>query len=197
MENLFPDILRNSEDFQVFVKLASKELGDIKNAIEILQTLSNADRTPQEFLKSLGDIISYNYVDSYDDEIQRECLKYYWNQSNKDVGTKKALQMMATYGSNEGYLGGDLFLPGTFRQMTEAIVVLPREYLFCWSKSTWSGEDKRPGPIIYKEGTILIEVRELNQVIRDRVESVKPAGMQIVYRYIKEDGTEEIITNLK
>lgn len=196
MENLFPDILRDSEDFQIFVKLASKEMNDIKDAIEILQTLSNADRTPQEFLRSLGEVISYNYVDSYDEEIQRECLKYYWDQS-KEIGTKKALQMMATYGDNEGYLGGELFLPGTFRELTEAIVVLPREYLFCWSKSSWSGEDKRPGPIIYKEGTILIEVRRLNQVIRNRVESVKPAGMQIVYKYIKDDGTEEIITNLK
>lgn len=196
MENLFPDILRDSEDFQIFVKLASKEMNDVKDAIEILQTLSNADRTPQEFLRSLGEVISYNYVDSYDEEIQRECLKYYWDQS-KEIGTKKALQMMATYGDNEGYLGGELFLPGTFRELTEAIVVLPREYLFCWSKSSWSGEDKRPGPIIYKEGTILIEVRRLNQVIRNRVESVKPAGMQIVYKYIKDDGTEEIITNLK
>lgn len=196
MENLFPDILRDSEDFQIFVKLASKEMNDVKDAIEILQTLSNADRTPQEFLRSLGEVISYNYVDSYDEEIQRECLKYYWDQS-KEIGTKKALQMMATYGDNEGYLGGELFLPGTFKELTEAIVVLPREYLFCWSKSSWSGEDKRPGPIIYKEGTILIEVRRLNQVIRNRVESVKPAGMQIVYKYIKDDGTEEIITNLK
>lgn len=196
-EKLFPSILRESENFSVFVKLADKELSTIKDTITLMETLTNIDRTPTDFVRSIGEIIGFTYVDSYDEDIQRECIKSVW-ESRKEIGTHHALVMAATYGDIDGYLGGDLFIPGTaeISDRVEAIVVLPRDYLFKWSHSTWSGEDKFAGPIIYKEGTILIEVTKLDEKIQKRVEGVKPAGMQVIYKYV-HDGKEEIITYLK
>lgn len=290
-DKFFPSTLRESEDFSVFIKLADKELSTIEDTITLMETLTNIDRTPSEFVKSIGSIIGFTYVDSYDEDVQRECIKSVW-EARKEIGTHHALVMAATYGDIDGYLGGDLFIPGTFtyynsdgeelppedadisetpeepskpkvftwshstfsgesvyagpninfsndikevsntsyinnstsnieenkilqkskedfitnnegvkipiknRVPVEAIVVLPREYLFKWSRSNWSGNHKYAGPVIYKEGTILIELTRLNDKIKRRVESVKPAGMQVVYKYI-HDNKEEIITHLK
>ena len=287
-DKFFPATLRESKDFSVFIKLADKELSTIEDTITLMETLTNIDRTPSEFVKSIGSIIGFTYVDSYDEDVQRECIKSVW-EARKEIGTHHALVMAATYGDIDGYLGGDLFIPGTFtnynssgeeipvepeptpdpdeseddnpivdeepvsketyftwshstwsgsskyagpninqyelggkktvtanttsttkevvtnvlatkeaprENYVEAVVVLPREYLFRWSHSAWSSNHRFAGPVIYKEGTILIEVTRLNEKIQRRVESVKPAGMQVVYKYI-HDGKEEIITYLK
>ena len=287
-DKFFPATLRESKDFSVFIKLADKELSTIEDTITLMETLTNIDRTPSEFVKSIGRIIGFTYVDSYDEDVQRECIKSVW-EARKEIGTHHALVMAATYGDIDGYLGGDLFIPGTFtnynssgeeipvepeptpdpdeseddnpivdeepvsketyftwshstwsgsskyagpninqyelggkktvtanttsttkevvtnvlatkevprENYVEAVVVLPREYLFRWSHSAWSSNHRFAGPVIYKEGTILIEVTRLNEKIQRRVESVKPAGMQVIYKYI-HDGKEEIITYLK
>lgn len=287
-DKFFPATLRESKDFSVFIKLADKELSTIEDTITLMETLTNIDRTPSEFVKSIGSIIGFTYVDSYDEDVQRECIKSVW-EARKEIGTHHALVMAATYGDIDGYLGGDLFIPGTFtnynssgeeipvepeptpdpdeseddnsivdeepvsketyftwshstwsgsskyagpninqyelggkktvtanttsttkevvtnvlatkeaprENYVEAVVVLPREYLFRWSHSAWSSNHRFAGPVIYKEGTILIEVTRLNEKIQRRVESVKPAGMQVIYKYI-HDGKEEIITYLK
>ena len=287
-DKFFPATLRESKDFSVFIKLADKELSTIEDTITLMETLTNIDRTPSEFVKSIGSIIGFTYVDSYDEDVQRECIKSVW-EARKEIGTHHALVMAATYGDIDGYLGGDLFIPGTFtnynssgeeipvepeptpdpdeseddnsivdeepvsketyftwshstwsgsskyagpninqyelggkktvtanttsttkevvtnvlatkeaprENYVEAVVVLPREYLFRWSHSAWSSNHRFAGPVIYKEGTILIELTRLNEKIQRRVESVKPAGMQVIYKYI-HDGKEEIITYLK
>lgn len=193
---LFPEILNEAQHFSVFVKMADSEFNKIEDTIMLLDTLSNADRTPNQFIKHLGDLVGFTYVNTYDEEIQRECLKHVWEQK-KEIGDKKALTMMATYGDIDGYQGGDLFIPGTYEPRTEAIVILPREYIFSWSKSKWSGVDKYAGDIVYKEGTILIEVTKLNKKIMERVETVKPAGMQIVYKYYDENNKLQYKTYLK
>ena len=287
-EKFFPSTMRESEDFSVFIKLANNELSTIQDTITLMETLTNIDRTPSEFVKSIGSIIGFTYVDSYDENVQRECIKSVW-EARKEIGTHHALVMAATYGDIDGYLGGDLFIPGTFtnynssgeeipvepeptpdpdeseddnsivdeepvsketyftwshstwsgsskyagpninqyelggkktatanttfttkevvtnvlatkevprENYVEAVVILPREYLFRWSNSKWSSNHKFAGPVIYKEGIILIELTRLNEKIQRRVESVKPAGMQVVYKYI-HNNKEEIITYLK
>ena len=77
-----------------------------------------------------------------------------------------------------------------------AVVSLPREALFSFDISEHDGEHYIPDNIVYKEGTILIEVTRINQAIMDRVETVKPIGMLVVYKYI-HDGTFEYITHTR
>lgn len=196
VKEFFPPILQNTGYFNILVSMADNNLSNIESFIRLISTLTNADRTPQQFIKHLGDLVGFSYVDSYDEEVQRECIKNVWEQK-KEIGTKKALTMMATYGDIDGYQGGDLFIPGTYQERPEAVVILPREYLFRWSLSTWSGEHKFAGPVVYKEGTILIEVSSLNDRIKDRVETVKPAGMTVVYKVANADGTFEYVTHTK
>lgn len=193
-KNFFPSKLVDG-DFTVFVDVMDMEFKRVEQYIQQITTLTNIDRCPKDFLTSLGEIIDYRFYDELDIDLQREAIKYYLDAS-KEIGNKNDIAMMATYGDNPGYKGGNLFIPGTYIEKELASVIFPRDMLFTWSVSQFSGEHKLPDNIVYKEGTILIEVSNLNQVIMDRVETVKPVGMLVVYKYVK-DGKIEYITHTR
>lgn len=182
-KNFFPSELLKG-DFSVFAEVMSNEMSRVEDLIFQMSTLNNVDRCPKAFLNELFKLIDYRLYDDLDDDLQRECVKYYIPQS-KNIGLTHDISMMATHGDNPGYKGGNLFVPGTYSNKPLAGVVFPRDRLFSWCKSSWSGKDRFPGNKVYREGTILIEVTNLNQIIMDRVEKIKPAGMLIVYKLVK------------
>ena len=122
-------------------------------------------------------------------------MKYYF-QASKEIGLKEDIQMHATYGDNPGYKGGNLFIPGTFEERPLAGVIFPREYLFSWSKSAWSGKDKFPGNQVYREGIILIEVTRINSLIMESTQKVAPAGYLLVFKVV-ENGVPKYITHTR
>ena len=193
IENLFPDFLKDKPGYSVFVQLASSELSKCNDFIDALNMITNIDRTPEEYLSHLGSLIGFKYLPYFDDEVQRDCLKLF-RQEDKKYGTLDELAFLATYGDIDGHVTGELFIPGTFVERPKATVILPREHLFKWSHSTWSGPDKLAGPIAYKEGTILIEVTRLNDIIREKVQNKCPSGMLIVYKLV-QNGKVEYITH--
>lgn len=191
IEDLFPRKLKELDTFSILVNLASNELANTFDLISIMSTLSNIDRCPEEFISHLSDLIDFDFSPILDSSTQREAMKLYREES-KNIGSIQDLEMMATYGDIEGYKGGNLFIPGTYEERPKAKVYIPRNQLFTFSGSKFSDTDRIPDNIVYKDGTIMIEVTRLNSTIMDRVEKVKPAGMLIVYKYIKGNSVEYV-----
>ena len=190
IRDLVPEFLLDT-DFEIFIELANAEFNEVSDYISLINTLTNLDRCPEEFLQSLFGNVGMTLDTKFSRDLQRECAKLYYEERKKK-GTLEAITMAATYGDNPGYLCGSLFIPGTYEHREAAVVAFPRDSLFRWSRSKWSGSDKRPGPELYREGVIHIKLTRLNRAIMNKVEEVRPAGMMVVYEFI-HDGEVEII----
>ena len=196
IDNLFPEALKGHPQYKVFIDLAKEEFIKIDDLIRTLSFYSNIDRCPEEFLQHLADIIGFQYNPELDEIAQRECMKLYMQESVASVGRPQDIAKMATYGDNAGYLGGDLFVPGTNDQSPLATVVMARDRLYTHSKSKRSDVDMYPSEI-FREGVILITVTRLNEVIMNNVEKVKPAGLLVVYQVMSSGGSFDYVTHTK
>lgn len=194
LENYFPEALKGHPQYKVFIDLANEEFTKVDDLIRTLCFFSNIDRCPEEFLQHLADIIGFQYNKDLDEVAQRECMKLYLQECTTSVGRVEDLTNMATYGDVVGYLGGNLFVPGTkpFRPM--ATLTMARERIYTHSKSKRSDVDVYPSEI-FREGVVLITVTRINEVIMDRVEKVKPAGLLVVYQIATSSGSFEYITH--
>lgn len=193
----FPEALKGHEQYKVLIELAKDQYHKIDDFIRMISFYSNIDRCPEEFLQHLADIIGYTYNPKLDTIAQREIMKVYMQDISSCVGRAIDLENMATYGDVEGYLGGGIFIPGTDVEYTQASVVMPRDLMFTHSKSMRSDATSLYPSEIYREGIIIIDVYRINEVIMDRVELVKPAGMLVVYRMATSSGAYEYITHTR
>ena len=193
LNNYFPEALKGHPQYKVFIDLANEEFTRVDDLIRTLCFYSNIDRCPEEFLQHLADIIGFQYNKDLDEVAQRECMKLYMEASSS-VGMVEDLTMMATYGDVEGYLGGGLFVPGTKPQRPMATLTMARERIYTHSKSKRSDVDVYPSEV-FREGVVLITVTRINEVIMDRVEKVKPAGLLVVYQMATSSGSFEYITH--
>lgn len=193
LNNYFPEALKGHPQYKVFIDLANEEFTRVDDLIRTLCFYSNIDRCPEEFLQHLADIIGFQYNKDLDEVAQRECMKLYMEASSS-VGMVDDLTMMATYGDVEGYLGGSLFVPGTKPQRPMATLTMARERIYTHSKSKRSDVDVYPSEV-FREGVVLITVTRINEVIMDRVEKVKPAGLLVVYQMATSSGSFEYITH--
>lgn len=196
ISSLFPEALKGHPQYKVLIDLATQEFTKIDDFIKMMSFYSNIDRCPEEFLQHLADIIGFQYNKNLDDIAQRECMKMYMSEAIPSVGRPNDLINMATYGDVEGYLGGDLFVPGTKPDYPLATVTMARNRLYTHSKSQRSGTDVYPSEI-FREGVILITVTRLNEVIMNNVEKVKPAGLLVVYQVMSSGGSFDYVTHTK
>ena len=181
MESYFPEFLRGSKDYRIFIKLATQELGQISDYIELFTDLANVDKTPEQFIKDLGEMVGYSFIDEVDPDVQREIIKRVFNK-HEARGDESSIIKMASHSQNQGYLGGDLFVPGTYLQGQEAVLTFPRDTLFKWNKSKRSGFDKYPDGMVAMDGVIEVLVGYLDDNVKNRVETVKPAGVKLFFR---------------
>lgn len=195
LDNFFPEVLREDPDFSVLIDLSSILLGRFESKIDDFNNLIDPDTCPIMYLPLLGRLVGYNYrydiLPDFNREIIKNIFKIYAMR-----GTDKAIIYAATYGDCKGYIGGDIFLPGTKPDRNLAEIDYPRDWIFRHNISIYSGGDKRANDGLYREGIMEISVERLNNEIRERVESVKPAGYVIRYRYlvnIDAEGTNHCI----
>lgn len=183
LDNLFPEVLREDPDFSILIDLSSILLGRFESKIDDFNSLIDPDTCPILFLPLLGRLVGYNYrYDIHPDfnrEIIKNLLRIYAMR-----GSDQAIIYAATYGDCDGYIGGDIFIPGTRPDRDLATIEYPRDWLFRHDMSTWSGSHKRADDDLFREGVMEILVERLNDKIRERIESVKPAGYIIRFRML-------------
>lgn len=182
MQHYFPEFLANNKDFVIYINLLADKMGLVTDYIELFNRLTDIDRTPEKFLKDLSQLVGYNFIDEVDPKIQREIIQRIFNKY-RARGTEQSIIDMAVHGDNEGYIGGDLYLPGYYKDEGTAVLVFPREHLFTWDKSRWSGTDVFPDSNYNQDGILEIRVTHISDKIKERIEKeVKPAGVKCLYR---------------
>lgn len=181
--HLIPEYLRDNDSFLVFFQLLVNEFNITQYNIERFPDLVNPDKVPYKFIEYLGMYFNYHYQDRGTEEFNRDLLmsqKTIWEMR----GTDHAIIMAATHGDNEGYVGGDIFIPGYPISTDLAEIIVARDKVFIHSKSSFSGSDVYSDSAIYRPGIIIISVPYINRDIRDRIDEVIPAGLKYVFRLI-------------
>lgn len=178
-----PDVLRDNEDFQVFIQLAIKSFNiDLAN-IESFNDLVDPDKVPIRFLEYLGGLVGYKYIPNASDDFNRELITR-MQHIYEQRGTAADIIMSATHGSNEGWVGADIFVPNYPIDRDVAKVVFTADEIFTHSRSTHSGGHVFSDSNIYRPGVILLTVPHIDSKIRDAINRTMPAGVK--YYFIVE-----------
>lgn len=178
--NFVPEYLWNNDNFKIWLKLMDSEFSSIFENIRTYPDIVNPDKTPKEFLESLGAYSNYTYNTLGSVDFNRELLTRMFSIW-KQRGTEHSIIMAATHGNNKAYVGGDLFVPGYPISNDEASISIPFRNIFIHNQSNFSGEDVFADGDQHMPGVIVLTVPDLSEAIRDRVLSVMPAGVKVYY----------------
>lgn len=180
---LIPEYLREDENFLVFFSFLVHEFDITEENIRTYTDLVNPDKVPMEFIEALGSYFNYRYLPNATDEFNREVLmrmSTIWEMR----GTTHSILMAAVHGDNDGYVGGDIFIPDYFISNESAYITIPRELVFRHNRSKFSGIHRYPSAGLYAPGIILLSLPYLNERIRRRIYDVTPAGLKYVFELI-------------
>ena len=188
-----PEILQDNKNFNVFMELAVSEFNlDLAN-IESFTDLIDPDKVPSQFIEALGSVVGFERCLSADDEFNREILTRIQSIYSQR-GTDKSILMAANHGSNEGWVGGQIFVPGYVIETEEARIVFTTDKIFTHCRSKHSGGDVFTDNSIYRPGVILITVPFLDAKIREAINENIPAGVKyyilIENRFLPNPGEE-------
>lgn len=178
---LFPEFLRDHDEYKVLIELAGMSLNEKEEEIESFTELVDVDSCPDKFLPCLANLVGYDYRYDISDDHNREIIKNIFKIYSMR-GTDESIIMAATHGNNKGYIGGEIFVPGTFTDEIRAEVHYPRTELFHHSRSKYSGRHHRVDDKVYREGVIEVVVTMFNDTIREAVSRVKPAGLRLRFK---------------
>lgn len=181
--HLVPEYLRDNESFLVFFALLCNEFGITLKNIENFTDIINSDKTPRKFLEFLGAFVNYHYQDRGTEEFNRELLLSQ-NTIWKQRGTDHSIIMAATYGDCEGYVGGDIFIPGYDLDYEIAEIVVTKDKLFIHDKSNHSSDHVFSDADLYRPGIIEISLNSITDNIRHKILEVLPAGIKVAFRVI-------------
>lgn len=175
-----PEVLQDNENFHVFMELAVEEFRiDLAN-IERFTDLIDPDKVPIQFIEALGGVVGFeDNVNS--DEFSREALQRIQSVYSMR-GTDKSILMSANHGGNEGWLGGQLFIPGYTISSEDATIIFTAEKIFTHSRSKFSGGDVYSDGSVYRSGVIMITVPYIDDRVRKAVLSNVPAGVKYYFK---------------
>lgn len=179
-KNFVPEYLWNNETFKIYFKLLSSVFDASFENIRKFPDIINPDKTPRKFLELLGAFGNYHYNPLATEEFNRELLMRMftiWKQR----GTEHSIVMAATHGDNPGYVGGDIFIPGYTISKDLASISVPSKNIFIHNKSKFSGIDVFADGNEHMPGLINIDVPYLDDLIRQRVYEVVPAGIRYLF----------------
>ena len=178
--HLLPQYYQNKEDFLVFVKLFFDQYDISERLIREFTNLINNDKVPMKFLEALGAYVDYTYQPLASNEFNRE-LSMRMLKVWEERGTKKAILDAAMYGNNNGWVGGDLWIPGYYKPGQVADISLPRDKIFRHSISPFSGTHVFEDGKTYMPGVIRLSLPFLNKRIKKRIYDVTPAGRRYIF----------------
>ena len=178
---LIPEYLRDNEDFLVFFALLIHEFDISLENIRTFTDLVNPDKVPIKFIQSLGAYFDYKYLSNADDEFNRELsmrMRSIWEQR----GTEHAIIMAGSHAGNDGYVGGDIFIPGYPISKERAKLTVPRLKVFKHStKSVFSGDHYFVKWGYNSDGILWLEVPYFDDNVRQRVFEVTQAGLAYIF----------------
>lgn len=177
---LVPEYLRENEDFLVFFYLLHSEFGITMDNIKRFTDLVNPDKVPIRFLESLGSYFNFKYLPNATDDFNREALmrmRPIWEQR----GTKHSIIQAATHGDNDGWVGGDLFIPEYPISDRVAELEIPRRDIFRHSISHFSGSHKYAYTDHYMPGILLLRLVYLDEEVRRKIYATTPAGLKYIF----------------
>ena len=174
--NLLTEYLKSDPDYLVFSELISTVLSECKDDITRFTDLIDPDSCPEEFLPLLGHIVGYTYNPRLSSDIQRQVIKNIF-KAYYIRGTKLSMINAGTYGNEDYWIGGDLFLPNSPKK-TPAELLLTNTRMFTHSKSKFSGLDRFPDEKIWRDGVVQLTLNEVDDRILKEVLKSLPAGMK-------------------
>ena len=183
--HLIPEYLRENDSFLVFFALLCKEFNITLDNIRSFNDLVNPDKVPRKFLDSLGMYFNYHYQDRAPSDFNRELLMRN-RKLFEDRGTEHSIIMAASHGDNEGYLGGEIFIPGYDISDELAELVVARDRIFIHSKSKLSSTSVYSDGDTYRPGVLIIYLSYLDPDIRNKLWEVIPAGIRLRYNLISD-----------
>lgn len=178
-----PEYLREDENFLVFFSFLVHEFNITEENIMKFTDLVNPDKVPMEFIEALGSYFNYHYLSNATDDFNREVLtrmRTVWEQR----GTEKSILMAAVHGDNDGWVGGDIFIPGYDISNESAELLTPSKWIFTHNLSRFSGQHKFPGAGLYTPGILYLRLPYLDEQIRKRVYENTPAGLKYVFEIL-------------
>lgn len=183
--HLVPEYLRDNDSFLVFFALLCNEFNITLDNIRSFTDIVDPDKVPAKFLEYLGMYFNYHYQDRASEAFNRELL-----QRNRllyeDRGTPHSIIMAASHGDNEGYLGGDIFIPGYDISKELAELTVGRDKIFIHSKSKFSSTSVYSDDARYRPGVIIISLAYIDNDIRNKLWEVIPAGVRVMYNLISD-----------
>ena len=179
--HLVPEYLRDNDSFLVFFALMCREFNITLDNVRSFNDIINPDKVPPKFIEYLGMYFNNHYIDRAPLDFNRELI----TRSRKlfeDRGNEHSIIMAATHGNNEGYLGGDIFIPGYEINKDLAELVVARERMFYHSKhSNFSSFHVYSDGDTYRPGVLIII---LSYDIRNKLWEVIPAGIKLRYNIL-------------
>lgn len=177
--SFIPDFLKENEDFLVFLALLFHEFDIAEKNIYRFTDLVNPDKVPIEFIEALGSYFNFTYLANATDDFNREALmrmRSIWEQR----GTEHSIIMAGTHGGNDGYVGGDLFIPGYDISKELAELTIARDLVFRHNISKHSGTAVFESDI-YRTGVLFLRVPYLDEDVKNIIYNVTPAGLRYVF----------------
>lgn len=184
-ESYFPEFCEEYPEYMAFLHSACVIFNELFNKVATFNYLVNADRVPASFINALANALGYEFKENVPVVYQRELLKRLLN-IYKCRGSETDIILKGQQFDNEGYLGGRLFVPGTYKDGYAMSITFPREDLFIWSQSTRSTKYRYPNIDYYRDGLISFNTPIINDELKKAVCSVVPAGVTIVFTYTTE-----------
>lgn len=178
-----PEYLASNEDFLVFLKLAISEFNIDMDNIKNFADLVNPDKVPSQFIEALGSYSDFRKRVNADDDFNREMMMR-MQSIYRERGTDKSIIMAATHGSNEGWVGGDIFIPGYEITRERASIILAKDEIFIHSRSKHSCGNRFSDSDIYRPGVIIITLPFVDDDIRAAVNENIPAGVKYYFMLI-------------
>ena len=187
-----PDFLKENRDFLVFLALLFHEFDIAQENIQKFTDIVNPDKVPIEFLEALGSYFNFTYLSNATDEFNREALmrmRTIWEQR----GTEHSIIMAGTHGGNEGYVGGELFIPEYPISKELAELTVARDLVFRHDISKFSGTAVYESDI-YRTGILFLRLPYLDERVKNIIYNVTPAGLkyafEIMLDFFPSDGAE-------
>ena len=183
--NLIPEYLKENEDFLVFLSMLIHEFDITNENIRKYPDIINPDRVPINLIEALGSYFNYRYLVNATDDFNREVLmrmRSIWEQR----GTEHSIIMAATHGDNDGWVGGDIFIPNYPISKNTAKLLIPRNSIFIHNRSKFSGSDVYAQGGLYTQGVLLLRVPYWDERVRQRVYDNTPAGLKYIIEIMSE-----------
>lgn len=178
--SLVPDYLKWDQDFLVYFSFLVHEFNITNTNIRKFTDLIDPDKVPMGFIEALGAYMNYTYLPNASDDFNREVLmrmRTIWEQR----GTEHSIIMAGTHGANDGWVGGEIFIPGYDISKNMAELEIPRNAIFRHNISKFSGLHRFPSEEFYAPGILLLRTPYFDEQVRRRVYENTPAGLKYIF----------------